>query len=138
MFELARQLLFAVIALPALVRALLRLNLLARRNDLEELAQRMASVRPWRLRLLSEPHNLSACVYRLASHLPPGEFGPCLKRSLLLLDLWSRCGLEPRIHLGGATAGAGRHGFHAWVSVSDDDEASRPPGYAEIWSYPRI
>jgi len=133
-----RKALFAIVALPVLARASLRLIRLDRYHDLEELAERMARVRSWRNTWLSNPRYLDACVQRFASRLPPLCFGPCLKRSLLLLDLWSRCGLSPRIHLGAAKSDDGAHSFHAWVSVPADETApfTSVQRYAEIWSYP--
>ncbi len=137
MLDLLRKGLFAVVALPVLLRASLRLSRLDRHHGLEELAERMARVRPWRLAWLSNPHHLDACVRRFAGFLPPRRLGSCLKRSLLLLDLWSRCGLHPRIHLGVASTGDG-HSFHAWVSVPGKEALSEPakPKYAELWSSP--
>jgi len=135
MSDLLRKALFAVIALPVLLRAALRLSRLDRQHDLEELAERMARVRPWRLALLSNPRYLEACVRRFAGSLPPRRLGPCLKRSLLLLDLWSRCGLQPRIHLGVASSGDGSHSFHAWVSVPANEAwAPAEAKHTELWS----
>jgi hypothetical protein len=45
-----------------------------------------------------------------------------MKRSLLLLDLWSRCGLRPRLHLGLRGGGyPGRRG-HAWLTRDGGNE----------------
>ena len=66
--------------------------------------------------------------------LPPHRFGRCLKRSCLLLDLWSRCGLRPRLHIGTLKEGEERR-FHAWVSVPGSAAGnSVESGYSEIWS----
>lgn len=140
MLDRAQKALFGVLALPALARAAIRLYRLNRHHDLQELALRMADVRPWRLQFLSNPRYLDACIQRFAMRLPPRQLGPCLKRSFLLLDLWSRCGLEPRIHMGSATSSDGRHSFHAWVTCTAgehhfEDSASK---YHEIWSHPGL
>lgn len=139
MADLARKALFACIVSPALVRAVLRLAWLDRRHDLEELAERMTRVRPWRLAWLDNPRYLAACAQRVAGLIPGRGFGPCLERSLLLLDLWSRCGLHPRIHLGALSAGEAEHRFHAWVSLPLDETrlTSVTARHAEIWAYPR-
>ena len=92
----------------------------------------------WTLELCREAfpglHNRKGSLRRLLGLLPPRRFGPCLKRSLLLLDLWSRCGLDPRIHIGTLKHEEERR-FHAWVSVPGSDTPAEPSGYAEIWSY---
>jgi hypothetical protein len=69
--------------------------------------------------VLIRPEWLLATVEALVFLLPPWRYGRCLKRSLLLLDLWSRCGLSPRLHLGVRRDGErGRHQGHAWVTVA--------------------
>ena len=78
MSDFAGKALFALVALPAIVRASLRLTYLNRRHELLELAHRMASVRPWRLPWLSHPRYLEASVHRFAARLPPR--GPDLLR----------------------------------------------------------
>ncbi len=132
MRELSRKVAFFVAALPVVLRAARRLVRLNRRHDLQELADRLRSVEPWQASYLANPRYLDASVSRLVKVLPPRNFGPCIKRSFLLLDLWSRCGLEPRIHIGTHTRG-GEHHFHAWVTTPESGEPA--PGYAEIWSY---
>lgn len=133
--------LFAIAALPALARASFRLWRLNREYELEELAQRMARVPAWRVRWLGKPHYLNASVQRLSRPLPPWRLGPCLKRSLLLLDLWSRCGLEPRLHLGAAKEDGGAARFHAWATLPGSAGSRQAPegdGFTEIWSGPGI
>ena len=61
----------------------------------------------------ADPVALARAVGRLAPVLPPWGMGLCLKRALLLVHLWARCGLEPRLHLG---VFADRRG-HAWVTA---------------------
>jgi hypothetical protein len=56
-------------------------------------------------------------VSRLVPLLPPWGMGSCLKRSLILLHLWSRSGLRPRIHLGFRPASEQLPRGHAWLSV---------------------
>jgi hypothetical protein len=65
--------------------------------------------------------------------LPPCGAGRCLKRSLLLLDLWSRAGLAPSLHLGVRGDGKTRGG-HAWVETARPDfRTFRSPDVVEAW-----
>ena len=48
--------------------------------------------------------------------LPPWRMGRCLKRSLLLLALWSRCGLAVKLHLGFRPSSGGPLEGHAWIT----------------------
>ena len=132
MRELSIKAVFFIAALPAVFRAARRLARLNRRCDLQQLADRLRAVEPWRTSYLANPRFLDASVSRLVKLLPPRNFGPCIKRSFLLLDLWSRCGLEPRIHIG-TRKRDGAHHFHAWVTVSGFENPDSE--YAEIWSY---
>ena len=126
---------FFVAALPAVGRAALRLSWLSKHRDLRQVADRLRAVEHWSGSYLANPRYLDASVGRLVKLLPPRRFGPCLKRSFLLLDLWSRCGLEPRIHIGTRKQG-GEQMFHAWVTVLGGREPSQECGeYVEIWSY---
>ncbi len=131
MRELPSKAAFFVAALPAVLRAALRLARLNRRHGLQELADRLRAVEPWSTTYLANPRYLDASVSRLVGLLPPRGFGPCIKRSFLLLDLWSRCGLEPRIHIG-TQKRDGEHHFHAWVTVPGARTVASE--YAEIWS----
>lgn len=117
---------FFLLALPAVARAAARLTWLERRLPLEDLVARLRATRPFAIAALVRPEWLLATVDRLLFLLPPWRYGRCLKRSLLLLDLWSRCGLRPRLHLGVRRGGEqGRHQGHAWVTV-DGRIASAP------------
>ncbi len=141
MRELPTKAVFFVAALPVVMRAARRLVRLNRHCDLQELADRLRLVAPWRDSYLANPHYLDASVSRLVKVLPPRGFGPCIKRSFLLLDLWSRCGLEPKIHIG-TQKRDGEHHFHAWVTVPESSNSPSIPcsgngasEYVEIWSY---
>ncbi len=127
---LARIVFFAL-ALPAVLRAAARLAWLERRLPLDELVERLRSAGPFVLRPLGRPEWLLATLDRVLPLLPPRRYGRCLKRSLLLLDLWSRCGLRPRLHLAPPSTRDGaptarRHEGHAWVTV--DAPAPREAG----------
>ena len=82
---------------------------------------------------LQDPVALARFVRRLIPYLPPFGMGRCLKRSLLLLHLWSRCGLAPVLHIGVAGVGGPRRA-HAWLTVEDPalvDLAGCPAGTVE-------
>jgi hypothetical protein len=113
---------FLLAALPALLRAGARVSRWERRLPVDRLAVRLRAVTPFRSRRLRErPEWLLACLDRLLPMLPPRGYGVCLKRSLLLLDLWSRCGLDVRLHLGVRRAGESAHEAHAWVTAARPD-----------------
>lgn len=128
--------LFAAAALPAVLRAAWRVTRALRRTPMEELPARLRAVPPLAASWLRRPADLDAVAARLLPLLPPYGTGPCLKRSLLLLDLWARCGLAPRLHLGAQRPGEGSLAAHAWVrtGVPDLDGRSGPGGHDELWS----
>ena len=128
---LVARLLFLVAAAPAVVRAALRVAVCYRRHTLEEAAARLRDVPPFRLPL-ARPLWLAGAVRLLAPPLPPWGIGPCLKRSLLLLDLWSRCGLEPSLHVGVERHGERGRG-HAWVTAGE--LATSCHGFAEAFRF---
>ena len=128
--------LFAAAALPAVLRAAWRASRALRRTPMEELPARLRAVPPFAAPWLRRPADLDAVAARLLPLLPPYRTGPCLKRSLLLLDLWARCGLAPRLHLGARRPGEGALAAHAWVrtGVPALDRRSGPAGHEELWS----
>jgi len=135
MGKLARAVFF-VLALPAVLRASLRVASLARRLPLDELVARLRAVPPFVVRALARPEWLLASLDRALAVVPPYGYGRCLKRSLLLLDLWSRCGLRPRLHLAAPVERtAGRHEGHAWVTVDPSAPlvGTSSEGYAEAF-----
>ena len=82
-----------------------------------------------------DPVSVLSVVEALLPVLPPWGAGRCLKRSLLLLDLWSRAGLEPALHLGCRGEAHRRVHGHAWVTTARDGLSTfQPPDVAEIWS----
>ncbi len=113
------------LAVPVVVAAALRLATIERRCGVEELVERMRTAR----RLpdaLSDPRLYPPVVDRLIRWLPPyRRLGRCVKRSLLLLRLWSRCGLCPVFHYGVALGEDGTRKAHAWLS---DVERDLPTG----------
>jgi len=121
---------FFLLALPSVVRAAWRVRRLEPGCSLPELVDRLRRVKPWRFAFLNHLAYLEGSVGRLAALLPLRGLGPCMKRSLVLLDLWSRCGLDPRFHLGMAQGEDDRR-LHAWVTSR---KRSAPSGYVEIWS----
>lgn len=53
-----------------------------------------------------------------------------MKRSLVLLEVWSRCGVEARLHLGLRREAAGVWEGHAWLAAEGD--APVEAGYSEM------
>ncbi len=132
----AGRLVFALAALPAIARAAARARGAVAAVGLRELPDRLRAVPLFRAPWLRRPADLDGVVARLLPWLPPRRTGRCLKRSLLLLDLWSRCGLAPRLHLGVRLPGEGFLEGHAWVTTGDADLDLRtgPEGHEEMWS----
>ncbi len=123
-----------LLLLPAVVAASFRARRLYRGLPLDQACRALMDVRPLPPPL-RDPAGCLRLVNRLLRVLPPRGLGPCLKRSLLLLDLWSRCGLAPRLHLGVRRSVDRREG-HAWVTVAGrPDLSAGEPGYAEafVW-----
>jgi hypothetical protein len=137
--RIASKLLFFLLAAPAVLRASLRAAWWVRRLPLEELAARLRQVPPFRLGRLRDPSWVLACLDRLLPVLPPRRYGLCMRRSLLLLDLWARCGLAPRLHLGVRRGDQGVHEGHAWVTASAVDGTPGPAtsaqGYPEAFCW---
>ena len=123
-----------LLLLPAVVVASIRTWWLYRKLPLDQACQALVDVNtlPPRLR---DPASYLRLVNRLLRVLPPSGLGPCFKRSLLLLDLWSRCGLEPRLHLG-VRRSVDRRDGHAWITVAGRPDLSvSDSGFAEafVW-----
>ena len=97
------------------------------RTDLPELVARLKDAPPSRCDF--DVTLAEGVVERLLPLLPPWGAGRCVKRSLLQLDLWSRAGRTPRLHLGLLEAGLGREG-HVWVTT----DGAIPEGITETWS----
>jgi transglutaminase superfamily protein len=114
---IVRRAAFFLLALPLVVRASARCAWWERRLPLDALVDRLRAVPPLDWAPLANPPWLLATLDRLSGLLPPWRYGRCLKRSLLLLDLWSRCGLCPRLHLGVRREDETRYQGHAWVTV---------------------
>jgi len=125
---------FAILAGPRVVASALRVARLARRVPLRELPARLRAVGGGRA--VERAGWWDGVAVRLLPLLPPYGYGRCLKRSLLLLDLWSRCGLEPRLHLGVRRPGESPLEGHAWVTtgVARLDRRTGPEGWQEMWS----
>lgn len=115
------------LATGAAVLASLRLAWLLPRLPFDELVARLRAGRRFGA-LLRDPTMHERVVGRLLPALPPFGAGPCLKRSLLLLHLWSRCGREPRLHLGARRVGDGPIESHAWLEVDLGEDAQATGG----------
>jgi len=109
------------------LRAALRVLWHEPRTDLATLVERLKSTS--RARGTFDTSLAEGVLERLLPVLPPWGAGRCVKRSLIQLDLWSRAGRTPRLHLGLIEAGERREG-HAWVTTDGDI----PNGITETWS----
>jgi hypothetical protein len=85
---------------------------------------------------LANPAGLAETVEKLLAVLPPQRCGVCLRRALVLLDLWSCCGLEPKLHLGFRLQAPERDG-HAWLTARTPGgellQVSGPKDYAPVF-----
>lgn len=124
--------LFVVLATPAVLRAARRAATTLTTMPLDQAATALAAAPRWSWRVLDHPRWLAGTVDVWLRFLPPRGYGPCLRRSLTLLDLWGRCGLAPRLHLGMARVGGDRD-FHAWVEA-DGISTGREGRWMEIWT----
>ena len=121
-----RMIVFPVIARMLLVVAALRVSWWHSRLPLDRLPDRLRSVRllPARYR---RPEDFASLVDRWPGRLPPRGLRSCLRRSYLLLDLWSRCGLEPVFYLGVRKVDGTPDG-HAWVTAGNLNSGLEPDG----------
>jgi hypothetical protein len=126
---------FLLAAWPVVVRAALRVARRLEAGRLEAIPGELRRVPPFRWRWLARPDWLDGVLVRLLPLLPPRRAGRCLKRSLMLLDLWSRCGVESTLHLGVRRPGQGALEGHAWVSTGRPalDRRTGPEGWEEMW-----
>ncbi len=101
--------------LPLVALAALRVTRLYPRLPLDGVVLRLGAV-PLLPRPLRDPQRIQEAVNRWLPWLPPRGLRTCLRRSLILVDLWSRCGLPVDLHLGMQPGDAGPAG-HAWVGT---------------------
>ena len=110
---------------------------LERGNAFDQTVARLRAGRAFPRRL-ADPAVHARVVNRLLPWLPPRGMGRCLKRSLLLLHLWSRCGLAPTLHLGFVGPVHGSVQGHAWLTASSDRgpvTAGVDAGYTEAFVF---
>lgn len=123
---------FALVAAPVVFASGMKVARLERRLALGALVDELRrgagrSLPGW----LARPVWLAGTLERLLPVVPPYGDGPCLRRALILLDLWTRCGLSPTLHLGFRLRAPERDG-HAWITAAAADgsplQASGPNG----------
>lgn len=118
--------------LPSVLRAAARIGWLERRAAIPELVRLLRHTGGETASL--DPHAVLSAVDAMLPVLPPFRTGRCLKRSLLLLDLWSRAGLHPALHLGYRAGAPGPAHGHAWVTTRREGlETFHPPDVVEVW-----
>lgn len=130
---------FFLAAAPFVWASARRVTALEARLDLEQLMERLRRAEAGALpRALTNPAWLDGTVARLLPLLPPRRLGPCLRRSLVVSELWSRCGLAPRLHVGVKTPLAVPEA-HSWITASATDgtalTSSSPSGHAEAFVF---
>jgi Transglutaminase-like superfamily len=123
-----RRRLRALLSLAVIVRAAVRVGFHHQRRDLPELVERLRTTPRG---CYCDPKLDRAVLERLLPFLPPFGMGPCVKRSLFLLDLWSRAGLAPSFHAG-VRGSAGSRSGHAWIRTKEGAFATyQPPDVVE-------
>ena len=109
--------LFFVATVPTVVATGFRISRLDRKGGFKAVVE---GARRHGERLLPAPLRrplwLAGVVERLLPWLPPRRYGTCLRRSLILLELWSRCDLRPRLHLGFRSSPPDPEA-HAWLTA---------------------
>lgn len=116
--QLLAKAIFFVAALPIVFQTARRVARLERQIPIDRLvAELRGSQRHALPRLLAQPTWLAGTVEWLLPWLPPQALGPCLRRALILVDLWSRAGLEPTLHIGLKPA-SGMREAHAWITAT--------------------
>jgi hypothetical protein len=103
-------------AAVAVLASAVRVARLEKHSDLDGLVGQLTQARRF-LGPVWDPELLASVAERLLPVLPPWRAGKCVRRSLLLLDLWSRCGLSPQLHLTVRTLPDGGREGHAWVTA---------------------
>jgi hypothetical protein len=123
-----------LVLLVAVLSASIRTWWLYRRLPFDEACRALTETEPLPVPV-RDPAGCRRLVNGLLPLLPPRGLRPCLKRSLLLLDLWSRCGLAPSLHLGMRRSADRREG-HAWVTVAGrPDLCACETGYVDAFVF---
>lgn len=113
-------LLDAALAVPAVLSASIKVARMEQKLPFDRLVESLRSGRGM-LDRLGSPRSQARVALRLVRVLPPWGMGPCLKRSLILLQLWTARGVEVRLHLGVRRLDQGRPEGHAWLSTEDPE-----------------
>lgn len=124
-------------AVAAAIAAAVRVTRLTRGHTLDRAVALLRQGRPF-TGALHDPEVHARVVGALLPLLPPRETGECLRRCLVLLHLWSRCGLEPRLHLGARSPVATTLDAHAWLTTHGDPRdgpATSVQDYRELFVF---
>ncbi len=98
--------------------------------------EKMSRVRVPLFPFLKSGERIRSCVWFVRRWLPPYGMGPCLKSSLLLLDLLARVSIPVTFHLG-VMSEDGHRAFHAWLESNQLKPETVPADYQELWSWAR-
>ena len=123
-------------AVAATSSAARRVALLTKSLPFDDSVATLRQGRPYHGRLRDPRIHLRVTAH-LANHLPPRDMGACLRRSLILIHLWSRCGLQPKLHLGFRIEDADRFG-HAWVTLEAAEGAEGTELETPSLDYPEL
>ncbi len=107
-----------IVATGAVVLAGFRVARKEKRLGFDEMIEVLRSARPV---ISCEPRAAGKVIGRLLRWIPPRGMGRCMKRSVILLHLWTSENLEVRIHLGAAADPEGKARGHAWLTVNDSE-----------------
>ncbi len=124
-------------ALFSVLATSIRLRRIERDTEFDELVAVLRSGRVfpgW----ARDPKPYARLTNRLLRWLPPRDVGPCYKSSLILLHLWTRCGLEPELHLGVRRSEENPFEGHAWITATlrnGDVLATRSSGYEAHFTF---
>jgi Transglutaminase-like superfamily len=135
--EIARRPWTYLLASGAALGAALRLVHAERCGAFDQTVDRLRRGRRFSSRL-ADPAVHVRVVNRMLPFLPPRRMGVCLKRSLLLLHLWSRCGLAPQLHLGFREPSGSGIQSHAWLTARHSGgvvAAGDPSGFNEAFVF---
>ena len=120
--ELIRHPVVFLQAAVAVVCAARRVRRLEPQLAFDELVRRLRSEAGWTARLAT-PQAQARAANRILPLVGPRDMGICLKRSLVLVHLWTAHGLSPRLHLGLRLRDGKVPDGHAWLTVDDPDVA---------------
>jgi len=105
-----------IVATVAVIFAGFRVARIEKNSRFDEMIEYLRAHPPM---IRCDPRAAGLVIGRLLRWITPRRMGSCMKRSLILLHLWSGEGIEARLHLGVISGSAEQAKGHAWLSVND-------------------